>query len=92
MTYQTERIKKLSYREFVEQYTQSARDFWRWRFLLGAVRCRLWYNVAFVLHCRVPDREGYFGDGHGEWCWPWQFYPKYYAVIFLDEPSPPAHS
>jgi len=52
------------------------------------VRCsRSVWNLAFALHIRCPDRCGYFGAGHGSWCWPWNWYANYYATLFPQTPE-----
>lgn len=36
------------------------------------------YFIGFVLSVRVPDRDGYFSKGRGQWCFPWNWYKLYY--------------
>lgn len=47
-------------------------------------RSTQWYRLAVVLRIRVPNAMGFFADGPdavgASWCWPWQFYRRYYEV------------
>ena len=43
-----------------------------------------WYGLAFVARVRLPNADGFFGPDiiGASWCWPWQFYRRYYAVRY----------
>lgn len=44
-----------------------------------------WERLAFELRVLVPNRMGYFGGRESvgrQWCFPWQWHRRYYAVRF----------
>ena len=41
------------------------------------------WHFAFALRIRHPDRFGFFGEGRGGWCWPWNWYTSYFAALMV---------
>ncbi len=60
-------------------FSRDARE-WRWF---------NWYRLALILRIRVPNATGWYGNvpeaKDASWCWPWQFYRRYYAVRFPND-------
>lgn len=43
--------------------------------------------VLFELRFLVPDKDGFITNGGESWCWPWQWYRKYYDKRYGNDPN-----
>lgn len=66
-----------TFEEFVSEYKKTKMSLWS-----NLRYARDIWHIGFALRLRCPDRLGYFGRGHGKWCWPWQWYRKYYEARY----------
>lgn len=55
-------------------------QYW-WQDMIWALKHAHGYNIAFLLHFRYADPLGFFGRGHGGWCWPWQWRGLYWDKL-----------
>jgi hypothetical protein len=78
---------KMTYEEFRAVYAKNQYKWPWWANLIptrdfargeGWILWPRWWGLAFSLRIRYPDRQGCFGPGHGGWCFPWQWYRKYW--------------
>lgn len=81
-TREVEPIKVPTLKEFKENYFR-----WQQEYEAEFSAWHTFYhnglpNLLFRWHFRYGDQQGFFGWGKGKWCWPSQWYEKYYEARF----------